>query len=79
MSSAPRFAPQIKANPSLAGFTVPRAARWVPTLALWGVAGVGALTLFASPIPLFQKDVLHLIPGVREYYTDNTPDSDKPF
>lgn len=154
------------------------AARWVPTLALWGVAGVGALTLFASPIPLFQKDgqfsylilswgftgscppreldhsqatdgalraklicclvplrslaplhalacsthdnhplasVLHLIPGVRplfslrcssqadwqptlcvsplsfmlpfsphftqvrEYYTDNTPDSDKPF
>ncbi|GAA5872727.1 hypothetical protein JCM3774_005042 [Rhodotorula dairenensis] len=59
-------------SPSLVG-------RLAPTLALWGVAGAGALMVFASGIPLFQTDILKKIPVVADYYVDKTPDSDKPF
>lgn len=39
--------------------------RWAPSLALWGLALAGAGTLYLSPIPRFQADVLDKIPGVR--------------
>ncbi|POY72768.1 hypothetical protein BMF94_4176 [Rhodotorula taiwanensis] len=53
--------------------------RLAPNLAMWGFAGAGALFVVGSAIPLFQNDILLKIPGVAAYYTDNTPDSDKPF
>ncbi len=40
------------------------ALKWVPSLALWGGAGAGAVTLFLSSVPLFKKDVLIKLPGV---------------
>ncbi|GAA5988377.1 hypothetical protein JCM10908_003537 [Rhodotorula pacifica] len=51
--------------------------RLAPSLALWGVAGAGALFVFGSALPLFQTDVLKKIPVVADYYVDKTPDSDK--
>ncbi|BGP58611.1 hypothetical protein JCM8202_005300 [Rhodotorula sphaerocarpa] len=50
-----------------------------PNLARWGVVGAGALMVVGSALPLFQHDVLMKIPGVAAYYTDKTPDEDKPF
>ncbi|KAJ4001512.1 ubiquinol-cytochrome-c reductase complex subunit-domain-containing protein [Lentinula boryana] len=52
---------------------------WTPSLATWGVgAGAGAL-LFLSVTPLVRRELLSKIPGIKGYYTDNTPASDKPF
>lgn len=36
--------------------------RWVPTLALWGGVGAGAVSLFMSGVPIFQNDVLKKLP-----------------
>lgn len=38
--------------------------KWVPSLALWGGAGAGAVMLFMSSVPLFKKDVLIKLPVV---------------
>jgi ubiquinol-cytochrome c reductase subunit 10 len=37
-------------------------------LALWGGAAAGAVTLFLSPVPIFQVDVLKKIPFVATYF-----------
>ncbi|GAA5920396.1 hypothetical protein JCM1841_003372 [Sporobolomyces salmonicolor] len=74
----PRFAVPVKVHTHIAGFTPAFATRLVPNLAMWGVAAAGAVALFASPIPLFQKDVLYTV-GLKNLYEDKTPDSDKPF
>ncbi|CAO1624277.1 unnamed protein product [Sympodiomycopsis kandeliae] len=76
-SSRPAFKPEFQ--PHLGRITPGTLKSWIPTLAIWGGAGGGALMLFASPIPLFQHDILLKIPLIKEYYTDKTPDSDKPF
>ena len=38
--------------------------KWIPSLALWGGAGAGAVMLFMSSVPLFKKDVLIKLPVV---------------
>jgi len=42
--------------------------RWIPSLALWGGAAAGAVTLFFSAVPIFQSDVLKHIPVVATYF-----------
>lgn len=42
--------------------------RWLPSFALWGAAAGGAVTLFLSPVPIFQADVLKKIPVVSTYF-----------
>ncbi|KAL8286361.1 hypothetical protein RQP46_004378 [Phenoliferia psychrophenolica] len=66
-----RFSAPVKPQLHLGPLTIPRLVKWTPVLAVWGAAAVGAGMLFLSPIPLFQK--------VADYFTDKTPDSDKPF
>ncbi|GAA5970399.1 hypothetical protein JCM11641_001696 [Rhodosporidiobolus odoratus] len=61
------------------GFTPAFGARLIPNLAMWGIAAGGALLVVGSSIPLFKNDVLIKVPFVAEYYSDRTPDSDKPF
>ncbi|BGP20898.1 hypothetical protein JCM10213v2_009063 [Rhodosporidiobolus nylandii] len=61
------------------GFTPAFGAKLIPNLALWGFAGVGALVVVGSSLPRFRNDILLSIPGLSSYYTDKTPDSDKPF
>ncbi|KAJ3982691.1 hypothetical protein F5890DRAFT_1555656 [Lentinula detonsa] len=52
---------------------------WTPSLATWGVgAGAGAL-LFLSVTPLVRREVLSKVPGIKGYFIDNTPASNKPF
>ncbi|TFL07698.1 hypothetical protein BDV98DRAFT_558327 [Pterulicium gracile] len=52
---------------------------WSPSLSVWG-AGTGIfLTFLLSSTPLVKREVLCKLPVVGEYYTDNTPDSDKAF
>jgi hypothetical protein len=51
---------ELKPNQNEQSFT-----RMGPSLALWGVGIGAAVTLFMSPTPIFQKDVLHKIPLVR--------------
>ena len=41
-----------------------RLSGWRPTLAIWGFAAAGAVSLFMSDVPLYQKDVLRKIPFV---------------
>ncbi|GAA6063523.1 hypothetical protein JCM10212_006696 [Sporobolomyces blumeae] len=75
---SPRFAPRVKTQPAIAGITPQTTLRIAPTLALWGVAGLGALFVAGSAIPLFRQDVFYKI-GLKSIFEDKTPDSDKPF
>ncbi|KAK1927776.1 cytochrome b-c1 complex subunit 10 [Papiliotrema laurentii] len=68
-----------KPQPAFAGLTLERVLSFRPALAVWGIGAGAAVALFASDIPLFQKDVLQKIPVINSYFTDKTPDSDKPF
>ncbi|EJT98453.1 hypothetical protein DACRYDRAFT_57596 [Dacryopinax primogenitus] len=52
---------------------------WLAPLCLWGAAAGTFVTLLMSPVPLFQKDVLLKIPGIKDFFEDTTPISDKPF
>ncbi|GAA5912000.1 hypothetical protein JCM8208_006455 [Rhodotorula glutinis] len=72
----PRIQP-LKPGRAVLGFTPAFFTKLAPNLALWGFAGVGAIAVIASGIPRFQRDVLDMVPGVRSYYVDDTPDSDK--
>lgn len=47
---------------------LPFANSWIPTLALWGGAGGGAVMLFMSSVPVFQQDILHKIPIVKGFF-----------
>ncbi|KAM0754641.1 hypothetical protein T439DRAFT_321673 [Meredithblackwellia eburnea MCA 4105] len=76
---AARYSAPVKSQLFLGPLTIPKVLKWSPILALWGGAAVGAGALFLSPIPRFQRDVLQKIPGIAGYFTDKTPDSDKPF
>ncbi|GAA5852036.1 hypothetical protein JCM8547_000135 [Rhodosporidiobolus lusitaniae] len=69
----------LKPRPNFAGITPSLVSKLIPNLAMWGVAGAGALVVVGSSIPLFKTDVLIKIPFIGEYYVDRTPDSDKPF
>ncbi|CED84488.1 Cytochrome b-c1 complex subunit 10, fungi [Phaffia rhodozyma] len=69
------FTPQ----PRVAYFTAEKIMRFVPSLGVWGVGAGGLITLLLSSTPIFQQDVLVKVPVLTEYYTDNTPASDKPF
>ncbi|KAK0542543.1 hypothetical protein OC846_006704 [Tilletia horrida] len=61
------------------GFTAENVTKWVPTLALWGGGAGVAATLFLSSVPRYKTDVLLKLPIISAYFTDKTPDSDKPF
>ncbi|RSH82540.1 uncharacterized protein EHS24_007520 [Apiotrichum porosum] len=50
-----------------------------PSLMFWGAGAGVAVSLFMSPVPIFQRDVLHRFPFLKDYFTDKTPDCDKPF
>ncbi|UZJ57198.1 hypothetical protein CBS101457_006518 [Exobasidium rhododendri] len=77
--SAPTMSVKPVFQPHAGHFTRENFFKWVPSLALWGGAGGGAVMLFMSQVPIFQSDVLMKLPGLKAYYTDKTPDSDKPF
>ncbi|KZO99441.1 hypothetical protein CALVIDRAFT_534433 [Calocera viscosa TUFC12733] len=66
----------IKYNYLPAGFTY---RPWVMPLALWGVAAGTFVSLLMSATPIFQHDVLFKVPGLKAFYEDTTPASDKPF
>ncbi|PWN49929.1 hypothetical protein IE53DRAFT_316742 [Violaceomyces palustris] len=66
-------------QPHVGRFTPQAVLKWVPSLALWGGAAAGGVTLFMSSVPLFKTDVLLKIPVVASYFEDKTPESDKPF
>ncbi|KZT57190.1 hypothetical protein CALCODRAFT_496497 [Calocera cornea HHB12733] len=52
---------------------------WAMPLALWGVAAGTFVSMLMSTTPLFKHDVLMKVPGLKGFYEDNTPASDKPF
>ncbi|EJT50566.1 hypothetical protein A1Q1_08268 [Trichosporon asahii var. asahii CBS 2479] len=68
-----------KVQPHFGGLTPELLRPFRSSLIGWSVTAGVAVSLFMSPVPLFQKDVLQKIPFLAPYFTDNTPESDKPF
>ncbi|BEI89628.1 uncharacterized protein CcaverHIS019_0209900 [Cutaneotrichosporon cavernicola] len=73
------YAFKIKPQIHFAGLTPELLRPFASSAIFWGAGAGIAVSLFMSSVPLFQKDVLDKIPVVREYFIDNTPESDKPF
>ncbi|ORX35363.1 cytochrome b-c1 complex subunit 10 [Kockovaella imperatae] len=70
---------KLKSQPAVMGFTPERLAGFRGPLVMWGF-GIGVtVSLFLSSVPIFKRDVLQKVPVLGDYYTDKTPDSDKPF
>ncbi|KAJ3728732.1 hypothetical protein EV361DRAFT_944160 [Lentinula raphanica] len=52
---------------------------WTPSLATWGFGASAGALLFLSVTPLVRRELLSKVPGIKGYFADNTPASDKPF
>lgn len=61
-SPQPLYSPSVKSAPSILRITPSVVTRWVPNLAIWGIGAVFGLTVFASSIPRYQRDVLAYLP-----------------
>ncbi|CAK9785606.1 hypothetical protein CC85DRAFT_301298 [Cutaneotrichosporon oleaginosum] len=70
---------KIKSQPHFGRITPEFLRPFASSAIFWGAGAGIAVSLFMSSVPLFQKDVLDKIPVVRNYFIDDTPDSDKPF
>ncbi|TEB35957.1 hypothetical protein FA13DRAFT_1787414 [Coprinellus micaceus] len=60
---------------SLLGFSK----HWARSGATWGAGAGAAVFLLLSVTPLVRREVLEKTPGLKWYYEDKTPASDKPF
>ncbi|KAL9933147.1 hypothetical protein V8E36_007865 [Tilletia maclaganii] len=80
-SSARVGAPSVqpKFQPHVFRFTAETVTKWIPTFAVWGGGAGLAATLLLSSVPRYKQDVLLKLPFISGYFTDKTPDSDKPF
>lgn len=75
-----RFAAKYK-EPVVIGrhLSLPAAARWAPTLALWGGGALTAVLFMADSIPLYRQNILSKLPVVGSYYDDSIDPEDSPF
>ncbi|GMK59185.1 hypothetical protein CspeluHIS016_0702000 [Cutaneotrichosporon spelunceum] len=70
---------KLKSQPHLGRVTPELLRPFGSSLVIWGAGAGIAVALFMSSVPIFQRDVLDKIPVVRDYFVDDTPESDKPF
>ncbi|KPM45385.1 hypothetical protein AK830_g1196 [Neonectria ditissima] len=73
------FGPKYQAQPSFLGFTAQSAFRVGSRLAMYGAPAAVGVLLFASGIPRVQRDILHKIPFVADFFKKEIHPADNPF
>ncbi|KAF5012903.1 hypothetical protein FDECE_1077 [Fusarium decemcellulare] len=73
------YGPKYHSQPNLAGFTVQSATRIGTRLAFYGAPAAVAVLLFANGIPRVQRDILHRIPILGDFFRKEIHPADNPF